>query len=220
MIRKKRIAYWTVTMVGFVIVWMSGPVAFAQERTTPLASTADLVGILENKPLGATSNGVSAQLDQPTEADLNNLLDQTATVATELKKVDDKRGMIKQQVISWKQRLDQHNANQCLYPEDHPEVCAGYEQERRDLEAERDRLRAAVTENDQQRMALITRLAMLKAQLRVAAMLVYRCHCEGLAPEAGKACWDRCFDRASPRLRSCLDIADLDAFAACLRNAR
>lgn len=220
------------TVLVFTISSLSAvPFAFAQtpvtQQPTPQKVTphwpvtpADFAAILDDTArTSRTSSIVAAQEAQATDADLKVLLDDAVQTARELKKVDEKLEKLKPQAIAWKQKLDQHNANQCTYPEGHPEVCAAYDEEARALTAERDRLRAAFAENDGQRRTLKNRLGILKARLRITAALVYQCRCADLGPEEAKACWDRCFDNADPLLRSCLDIADLDLFASCLARS-
>jgi hypothetical protein len=55
-------------------------------------------------------------------------------------------------------------------------------------------------------------------QWKASSLKLPACRCAGLEPEATAYCFSQCFDNASPRLRSCLDIEDLDAFHACLRS--
>ncbi len=152
-----------------------------------------------------------------TPADFKAILNEAAQTSKELKKVNENEESLKAQVGDWKQRLDEHNANRCEFPPENPGVCAQYEREKQDLDAERDRLKTAVDKNDSYRRMLKSRLGMLKARLRLATMSA-SCGCDGLAPEEASACWSRCFDGADRRLTSCLDIDDLDVFASCLNR--
>jgi hypothetical protein len=183
--------------------------------TSPTPATpVDFKALLSDT--AQTSSFVVAQDASVTAEDLTAILGDAVQTSRQLKKVDQRESELKTQVIDWKQRLDAHNSRPCTYPEGHSEVCDKYEQERGELEGERERLKASVAENEEQRRTFRTKLARLKARLKITAVFLYRCRCADLGPEQAKACWDQCFDGADPRIKSCLDIGDLDRFASCL----
>lgn len=218
------------TEVSFVLALVgivAGPVALAeaaaQRRSEAVRSPAADVGTMlagEALPARMRSARAATAKALDTDANLQGLLNDAAQTALALKKADQQYAELVPKIQDWQQRLERHNANRCTYEEGHPEQCAAYTSEAAALNAERDRLLAAYTANDQERRSLKSRLALQKARLRIAAALAFDCHCEGLAPEAAKACWDACFDRGDPRLRSCLDIADMDELASCLLSRR
>ena len=187
----------------------------------PRATVGELAAILDDRAGTSASSSAgaaaaAAQAPGSPEGSFRALLDETVKTAGELKRVDEEYAALKPQVEAWQARLAQHNANPCTYPEDQPDVCAEYDSNAAALNAERDRLVAAVDANEAQWKEISGRLGFLKARLRITAALTFDCECVGLAPEAEKACWDECFDKVDPGLKSCLDIADLDQFAYCL----
>jgi len=158
----------------------------------------------------------------PTNPDLDAAINEAVQTAQELKKTDQAFAELQPQVADWKARLQAHNSERCTYPEGNPGACQWYTDRAAALNAERDRLRAGWENLERQERALITRLGILKARIRITAAIAYNCNCGALPPEHAKACWSSCFDGSGDRrLRSCLDMdistdAGAYAFASCL----
>jgi hypothetical protein len=158
---------------------------------------------------------------QGTEKDLNSILDQVAQTSFQLKKVEEELEVLKPRIINYKQRLDAHNSQNCIYPEGQPEVCKAFEDRRANLERERDVLKAEYAENEQNTGILKSRWGMHKARIRITTMLLYCSGCkdQDLGPEEETTCWSKCFDRANPGLKKCLDMPPSSVYV-CLYKLR
>lgn len=197
------------------VIMVAHGASAAPSQHTPRSGLSDRLGELA---LPARTTGTARLKAADTDADLPALLKEATGAAVELKKNDETFEKLGPRVESLRQRLDSHNREGCTYPEDKPEVCRWYTERAARLNQERGELIAEIEAAEQQRRLVIARLQMLRAQLRVQAILNTGCQCDQGTPEEQKACWDRCFDGSDPRLRSCLHIANLEAFAACLRG--
>jgi hypothetical protein len=158
---------------------------------------------------------------QETEKDLNSILDQVAQTSVELEKVEKKMEALKPRIINYKQRLDAHNTEKCIYPEGQPEVCKDFEARRAKLEQDRDVLKAEYAEIEKDTGILKSQWGMHKARIRIITMLLYCSECKDrdLEPEEETACWSQCFEHANPSLKKCLDMPPSSVYV-CLYKLR
>lgn len=115
---------------------------------------------------------VLADADTPTTLDdVRGILGDAARTAQELKQVNEQLEDLTVRAKAWRRKLDAHNANGCTYPEGHPEACAAYERERKDLDTQKSALVTEAESYDSQRASLRSHFGILRARLRIVRLL-------------------------------------------------
>jgi len=95
-------------------------------------------------------------------ADLKALIDQSGTLVSEIDDVKKKMGDADRRGMALFEEKRVHDAQPCQYSEGHPETCAAYDAEARDIDK---RSKALLTEFDEYEKALETKTAAFKALL-------------------------------------------------------
>ena len=182
------------------------------------STDSDVEAQLEESALKATSPGGSQIQAAQAGGSVDALLGTAVKAAQQLKKGEKDGELLRPKIDVWRTKRDRHNANRCTATPDRPNACDAYNREADALNAERDRLKAASDRIEAQKAAATAQLKRLRPQLKFAAMTEYCARCFGLPAGQAEACWYSCFDgtSADPRIRNCLGISDMSAFAACL----
>lgn len=158
-----------------------------------------LISILAGVIFASLAPRVHAQAPT-TFSELKAIVRDVARTSKEIEELDDKMADVETRAQDFLERYNRHQNNQCMYRPGHPEECATYATEAKNLDAEARALNAEVKMYEGQTASLRSHMQLQFARIKLAPLF------------SGLETWTR-------RVQRCVNLPTDEKAVRCLNDA-